>query len=102
MTAKQKKAKIRKVMEKYKSGKLKSSSGDEVKSSKQALAIALSEAGMSNKAKEDMSEEYYMSYMDQLSTDGCGEDDVEMDATAAEKRCKGYLKTLNKSRRKNK
>jgi len=98
MTAKEKKAKIRKVMEEYKSGKLKSSSGDKVKSSKQALAIALSEAGMSNKAKEDMSEEYYMSYMDELAGK---EDDIEMDATAAEKRCKGYLKTLNKSRKKN-
>jgi len=35
--------KVEKVMGEYKRGKLKSSSGDKVKSRKQALAIALSE-----------------------------------------------------------
>jgi hypothetical protein len=35
--------KIKKVMHEWKSGKLKSSSGQKVKSQKQALAIALSE-----------------------------------------------------------
>lgn len=37
--------KISKVMREYKSGKLKSSSGSKVKGRRQALAIALSEAG---------------------------------------------------------
>jgi hypothetical protein len=37
-------AKIRKVMGEYKDGELKSSSGAKVKSRKQAIAIALSEA----------------------------------------------------------
>ena len=35
--------KVEKVMHEYKTGKLKSSSGDKVSSRKQALAIALSE-----------------------------------------------------------
>lgn len=38
--------KVAKVMGEYKRGKLKSSSGKKVKSRKQAIAIALSEAGM--------------------------------------------------------
>jgi hypothetical protein len=39
--------KIGKVMGEYKRGKLKSSSGDKVKSRDQAIAIAMSEAGRS-------------------------------------------------------
>jgi hypothetical protein len=38
-------------MGEYKRGKLKSSSGKPVKSRKQAVAIAMSEAGMSRKKK---------------------------------------------------
>ena len=41
--------KVAKVMREYKGGKLKSSSGKKVTSRKQAVAIALSEAGMSKK-----------------------------------------------------
>jgi len=48
--AKQKK--VSKVMREYKSGKLKSSSGKKVTSRKQAVAIALSEAGMARKKKK--------------------------------------------------
>ena len=44
--------KIAKVMGEYKDKKLKSSSGSKVKSRKQAVAIALSEAGMSKKGKK--------------------------------------------------
>lgn len=40
-------AKVRKVMREYKHGTLKSSSGNKVKKRKQAVAIAMSEAGMS-------------------------------------------------------
>lgn len=43
------KAKASKVMREYKAGKLKSSSGEKVKSRDQAIAIAMSEAGMSRK-----------------------------------------------------
>jgi hypothetical protein len=37
--------KVKKVMKEYKSGKLKSGSGQKVTSQKQAVAIAMSEAG---------------------------------------------------------
>jgi hypothetical protein len=39
--------KVKKVMEEFASGKLKSSSGDKVTDRKQAIAIAMSEAGLS-------------------------------------------------------
>jgi len=41
------KKKVEKVMGEYKRGTLKSSSGKKVKSRRQAVAIAMSEAGMS-------------------------------------------------------
>jgi hypothetical protein len=46
------KDKVSKVMREYKAGKLKSSSGEKVKSRDQAVAIALSEAGMSKGGKK--------------------------------------------------
>jgi Family of unknown function (DUF6496) len=39
-------AKVGKVMSEYKAGSLKSSSGQKVKNRKQAIAIAMSEAGL--------------------------------------------------------
>lgn len=45
------KKKVAKVMREYKAGKLKSSSGDKVVNKDQAVAIAMSEAGVSKKAK---------------------------------------------------
>lgn len=71
MTEKDKQAKIRKVLREFKAGTLKSSSGEKVASSKQALAIALSEAGMSRKPKQDMSEEYYLGFFKEIA----GEED---------------------------
>jgi hypothetical protein len=44
-------AKGAKVMREYKAGKLKSSSGDKVTNQKQAVAIAMSEAGVKQKGK---------------------------------------------------
>ena len=44
VSKKRKSNKIKKVMHEYKTGTLKSSSGKKVKSRKQAIAIALSEA----------------------------------------------------------
>lgn len=45
----EKQSKVRKVMREFKEGKLKSSSGQKVKNPKQAIAIGLSEAGLSKK-----------------------------------------------------
>jgi hypothetical protein len=45
-------AKVRKVMGEYKRGTLKSSSGRKVKSRKQAVAIAMSEAGIARKRRK--------------------------------------------------
>ena len=51
--AKRKQDKVKKVMKEFKSGKLKSGgSGKKVKNKKQAIAIALSEAGLSKKKRK--------------------------------------------------
>lgn len=57
MAAKKSKGKVEKVMKEYKEGKLYSGKkgpgkGPVVKSRKQAVAIAMSEAGMSKKSKK--------------------------------------------------
>ena len=46
------KGKVAKVMREYSAGTLKSSSGQKVASRKQAVAIAMSEAGMSRKKRK--------------------------------------------------
>jgi hypothetical protein len=102
MTSKQRQAKVRKVMREFKAGTLKSSSGEPVKSRQQAIAIAMSEAGMEKKEKSDA---YWDSYIDamcgSMSKEGMEEEDEEeMDANPAEARCKGYLASLRKRRKK--
>jgi hypothetical protein len=105
MTAKQKQAKVRKVMKEFAAGTLKSSSGEPVKTRQQAIAIALSEAGM---AKKDKSDAYWDAYIDtmcgSMSKEGMEEEEEEeeeeMDANPAESRCKGYLASLRKRRKK--
>ena len=99
MTKKEKQAKIRLVMKEFKAGKLKSSSGEAVKSPAQALAIALSEAGMSRKPKKDMGDEYYMAFMKELGGEEEEENEEEtMDESTGEKRCKAYLATVSKNK----
>ena len=44
--------KVEKVMSEYKAGSLKSSSGKKVTTRKQAIAIAMSEAGMTRKKRK--------------------------------------------------
>jgi hypothetical protein len=83
MTKKEKQAKIAKVMREFKGGKLKSGSGEPVKSPKQALAIALSEACMSRKPKKDMSDEYYMGFFKELA--GEEKEEEEMDGSCGKK-----------------
>ena len=46
-------AKVKKVMGEFKKGTLKSSSGAPVKKRRQAVAIAMSEAGMAKKKRRD-------------------------------------------------
>lgn len=82
MTGRQKK--IRKVMGEFEAGTLKSSSGEPVKDPKQAMAIALSEAGVS---KEGKSDDYIAGYIDEMMGPG-------------EARCRGYLRELRKKKRK--
>jgi hypothetical protein len=53
MTKKEKQAKVAKVMREFKAGTLKGSDKKPVKNRKQAIAIALSEAGMSRQGKSD-------------------------------------------------
>lgn len=99
MNQKEKQAKVALIMREYKAGKLKSSSGEAVKSPKQALAIALSEAGMSRKPKADMSDEYYMGFFKELAGEEEEAEDA-MDESIGEKRCKAYLSTVKKNRKK--
>jgi hypothetical protein len=96
MTKKEKQAKVRLVMNEFKAGKLKSSSGEAVKSPAQALAIALSSAGMSRQPKKDMGDEYYMAFMKELG--GKEEEEEAMDESTGEKRCKAYLATVRKNK----
>ena len=101
MTTKGKQAKVRLVMKEFKAGKLKSSSGEKITSPQQALAIALSEAGMSRKPKKDMSDEYYMGFFKEIA--GAEEENEEedaMDESTGEKRCKAYLSAVRKNRKK--
>ena len=77
MTAKEKQAKVAFVMREFQAGKLKSSSGETVKSAQQALAIALSEAGLSRKPKKDMGDEYYMAFMKELAAETENKEDAE-------------------------
>jgi len=75
VTNKEKQAKVRLVMKEFKSGKLKSSSGEKITDPRQALAVALAEAGLSRKPKNDMGDEYYMAFMKQLGGDDEDDDD---------------------------
>jgi hypothetical protein len=82
MTSRQKK--IRKVMSEFEAGTLKSSSGEPVKDPRQAMAIALSQAGVSKKGKTD---DYVAGYIDEMMGPG-------------EARCRGYLRELRKRKAK--
>lgn len=85
MTKKEKQAKIAKVLREFKQGTLKSSSGEKITNSKRALAIALSEAGMTRKPKEDMSDEYYMGFFKEMAGEE-EEEEEEMDGSCGKKR----------------
>lgn len=100
MTAKQKK--MAKVMREFKAGTL-TSNGKPVKSRQQAIAIAMSEAGMARQGKSD---DYWDAYIDtmcgsmskqgEMEEEEEGEEEENMDVGAAEARCRGYLSSLKK------
>ena len=101
MSSREKQAKVALVMREFKSGKLKSSSGEKITSPQQALAVALSEAGMSRKPKKDMSDEYYMGFFKELAgEEEEKEEEDAMDESTGEKRCKAYLSAVRKNRKK--
>ena len=57
------KEKIRKVMGEFEAGTLKSGSGEIVKDPRQAMAIAMKEAGAASKGKSDA---YIAGYLDEM------------------------------------
>jgi hypothetical protein len=67
---KAKQAKISRVMREFKAGTLKSSSGEKITDRRRAVAIALSEAGMSMQGKSD---EYWDSYVLTIMGEGSEE-----------------------------
>ena len=75
---KTKQAKITRVMKEFKAGALKSSSGEKITDRRRAIAIALSEAGMSMQGKSDT---YWDSYVMTIVGEGQeeGEDPGEME-----------------------
>lgn len=78
-TKKAKQAKIARVMKEFKAGALKSSSGEKITDYRRAVAIALSEAGMSMK-KKDASEEYMRAFIRQvLEEEEAMEEEGEME-----------------------
>jgi hypothetical protein len=86
MTKKEKQAKVALVLREFKGGKLKSSSGEKVTSPQQALAIALSEAGMTRKPKKDQSDEYYMGFFKELIGEEEEEEEGMEDSSCGKKR----------------
>jgi hypothetical protein len=105
MTKKEKQAKVAKVMREFKAGTLKGSDKKPVKNRKQAIAIALSEVGMSREGKSDEYwDNYFMTLIGEEEEEKEGEEEGEeeemMDESAGEARCRGYLAALAKDKRK--
>jgi len=99
MSSKQQRQKIARVLREFKAGTLKGSDKKPVKNRKQAIAIALSEAGMSRQGKSD---EYWDGYfMTLIGEEEEEKEEVEegmMDESAGEARCRGYLNTVAKNK----
>ena len=88
-TKKGKQAKIAKVMREFKAGTLKGSDKKPVTNRKQAIAIALSEAGMSMKGKSDTYIDAYIDTMMCMEVEEPEEEnsmEEEMDGSCGKKR----------------
>lgn len=90
MTKKEKQAKIARVMREFKAGTLKGSDKKKVTNRKQAIAIALSEAGVSMKGKSDAYIDAYIDTMmcmkmEEPEEEGM-EEEEEMDGSCGKKR----------------
>lgn len=87
MNKKQKQAKIAKVMREFKAGTLKGSDKKPVTNRKQAIAIAMSEAGMSLKGKSDAYIDAYVDAMCCMEVEGAEEEmeEEEMDGSCGKK-----------------
>ena len=83
---KAKQAKIAKVMREFKAGTLKSSSGEKITDRRRAIAIALSEAGMSMKGKSDAYIDAYIDAMCCMEMEEPEEGEEEMDGSCGKKR----------------
>jgi len=88
MTNKQKQAKVAKVMREFKAGTLKGSDKKPVTNRKQAIAIALSEAGMTMKDKSDAYVDAYIDAMCCMEMEEPEEEGMEeeMDGSCGKKR----------------
>jgi uncharacterized Ntn-hydrolase superfamily protein len=90
MTKKEKQAKVAKVMREFKAGKLKGSDKKPITNRKQAIAIALSEAGMSMKGKSDAYIDAYIDTMMCMEVEEPEEkgmeEEEEMDGSCGKKR----------------
>lgn len=86
-TKKAKQAKIAKVMREFKAGTLKGSDKKPVANRKQAIAIALSEAGMSMQGKSDSYIDAYIDTMCCMEVEGEEKnEEEEMDGSCGKKR----------------
>ena len=87
MTKKEKQAKVARVMREFKAGTLKGSDKKPVKNRKQAIAIALSEAGMSRQGKSDEYwDNYFMTLIGEEEEEGMEEEEEMEDASCGKKR----------------
>ena len=88
MSNKQRQAKVRKVLREFKAGTLKSSSGEKITDRRRAIAIAMSEAGMSMAGKSDAYVDAYIDTMMCMEAEGPDEEgeEEEMDGSCGKKR----------------
>lgn len=86
MSSKKQRQKIARVLREFKAGTLKGSDKKPVTNRKQAIAIALSEAGMTMKGKSDAYVDAYIDAMCCMEMEEPEEGEEEMDGSCGKKR----------------